>query len=374
MTTPTSAEHLEVALRATKMPTIPKTSNRSKSSATFLKENEQSKRAIEGVKIAKIQQREAVPVPHNDFFGKPKLMVKDGVVQRVGTKDQDPLDELVPLLESSHLSQRMITLLKLLAASMENAKKQNLVQRRERKRQHIQRKQRRRSSIAQIRRHVRVTTFTKHHKHINLAKGQTSGKQSKPRRALRAPSTVTSPHSFRTHRPKTTTTTRSTAAPSTTTIKLTASTTLRPSSTTTTTEPTTATKKTSTRGWKTTQRSTTTPTTTSTTTVKTPLNRSPILHTAGPPAPTKPKTTTTTRSTAAPSTTTIKLTTSTTLRPSSTTTTTEPTTATKKTSTRRWTTTQRSTTTPTTTSTTTAKAPLNRSPVLHTAGPPAPTK
>ncbi|KAK6750007.1 hypothetical protein RB195_002168 [Necator americanus] len=388
MTTPTSAEHLEVALRATKMPTIPKTSNRSKSSATFLKENEQSKRAIEGVKIAKIQQREAVPVPHNDFFGKPKLMVKDGVVQRVGTKDQDPLDELVPLLESSHLSQRMITLLKLLAASMENAKKQHLVQRRERKRQHIQRKQRRRSSIAQIRRHVRgkfrremriplrpeqivspktetvlkqqlkafstklssslqrnkdsrkktilrrttqkqsisstlqlpivenstlmkennspqtqlalfqrqplsttatsVTTFTKHHKHINLAKGQTSGKQSKPRRALRAPSTVTSPHSFRTHRPKTTTTTRSTAAPSTTTIKLTTSTTLRPSSTTTTTEPTTATKKTSTRGWTTTQRSTTTPTTTSTTTAKAPLNRSPVLHTAGPPAPTKP--------------------------------------------------------------------------------------
>ncbi|EYB93902.1 hypothetical protein Y032_0177g575 [Ancylostoma ceylanicum] len=119
-------------------------------SAVHSKEVEHRK-AVEGVKTTHVQQVQ-VP-PHSEHFAKKKVLtVKNGVVQRIPTQDPDPLDELVPLLENHHLSQRMMTLLRFLAASMEKARRQHLSHRKEVIEQRTQRTEQRRRKKSKARR------------------------------------------------------------------------------------------------------------------------------------------------------------------------------------------------------------------------------
>ncbi|VDM69924.1 unnamed protein product, partial [Strongylus vulgaris] len=88
--------------------------------------------ALEGVKIARVGrqvQRRSSPTPAE----KPSLMVKNGVVQRVTAQDTPEHipnfdDHPAPLLENSQLSERVLTLLKLLTSSLDPKRKEQSAQ------------------------------------------------------------------------------------------------------------------------------------------------------------------------------------------------------------------------------------------------------
>ncbi|KIH51837.1 hypothetical protein ANCDUO_18070 [Ancylostoma duodenale] len=105
--------------------------NAPQTTATIPSKEMEHRKAVEGVKTTHIEQQVQIPKPREHFAEKQALTVKNGVVQRVATQSPDPLDELVLLLENHHLSQRMMTLLRFFAASMETARKRHLSHRKQ---------------------------------------------------------------------------------------------------------------------------------------------------------------------------------------------------------------------------------------------------
>ncbi|KAL6740534.1 hypothetical protein Aduo_013881 [Ancylostoma duodenale] len=126
--------------------------NAPQTTATIPSKEMEHRKAVEGVKTTHIEQQVQIPKPREHFAEKQALTVKNGVVQRVATQSSDPLDELVLLLENHQLSERMMTLLRFFAASMETARKRHLSHRKQVLEQRVQRRQQRRRKTSRARR------------------------------------------------------------------------------------------------------------------------------------------------------------------------------------------------------------------------------